>query len=112
MDISQSSLRKYISKFRPELRESIARVICNGEAFINAVDSPNVKILLDVITEGVVKEIEQLINLIRDGKYENEEELRRIRQHCIGINKIDEIIRNWEVKLNTLDRHLRDMNEG
>ena len=109
MDIPQTKLREYLKKIKKSSREEVANVICNGEAFVNAIDSPSVQILLDVLSERVNSEFRELLILIREGKYEDNEELRRIRQHCIGISKMDEIVRDWEVRLNTLERHLQEI---
>lgn len=106
MDVPPSKIREYVETFKPHQREYIANLICDGEAFINAFNEPKIKVVLDLISEQCANEFDGLFALIREGKYNEEEELRRVRQHCIGINKIIEIVVLWRNKLNTFDKHL------
>ncbi len=109
VDIAPSKIREYVETFKPQQREYIATLICDGEAFVNAFNEPKIKIILDLISEQCTKEFDELFTLIRECKYNEEEELRRVRQHCIGINKIMSIIVSWRNKLNTFEKHLEKM---
>lgn len=109
IDISQTKIRDYLDKFKPEVQEYVAHVICNGEAFINAFEDSKVKIVLEVMSETCNKEIEEMLNLIGEGKYNEEEELRRIRLNCIGIKKILDIVAVWGSKINSFNRHLEKL---
>jgi hypothetical protein len=109
VDIAPSQIREYIDKFKPEQREYIATLICDGEAFVNAFNVPEIKIITDVLSEQCHMEFDKMMALIKEGKYIEHEELRRIRQHCIGVNKIFEIIAVWKTKLDQFDRHLEKL---
>lgn len=105
IDISKTKIRNYIDNFKPDVQEYVANVICNGEAFINAFEDSRVKIILEVMTETCHHEIEGMLKLIDEAKFNEEEELRRIRIHCIGIKKILDIIALWGSKINSFNRH-------
>uniref|UniRef100_A0A6M3LQE7 Uncharacterized protein n=1 Tax=viral metagenome TaxID=1070528 RepID=A0A6M3LQE7_9ZZZZ len=109
MDVSTTQIKRYLEKFKPELKEGIANLICDGEAFVNSFDAPSVKIVLEVISKQAHREIDQILALIREGKFNEDEEIRRIRQHCIGLNTILDIIVVWNSNLETLNRHLEKM---
>jgi len=106
IDVPPSAIRDYLDRFKSEQRGYIANLICDGESFINAFDEPKIKVVLDVLSENCQMEFDRLLVLIREGKYEDLEELRRVRQHCIGVNKILEIIVQWKNKLDVFEKHI------
>lgn len=112
MDISTTKIREYIeSQVKPNFREYVANAICDGEKLVNSISSPEGESLVNILSEHIDKEIRALLNLIVAKKYDDNEELRRIREHCIAIDRIMDVVKHWTVKLNELDRHLSKMND-
>jgi len=109
IDISHTQIKNYLDNFRPHLREDIANILCDGEAFVNAFDTRSVEIVLEVISSHVHNSLNNMLSMIREGKFEDQEELRRIRQYCIEINTINTLIVHWNGKLETLNRHLGNL---
>jgi len=109
IDISTTQIKRYLENFKPHLKEDIANILCDGEAFVNAFDTRSVEIVLEVISGHVHNSLNSMLSMIRDGKFNDEEELRRIRQYCIEINTINTLIVHWNGQLETLNRHLGNM---
>lgn len=109
MDISTTQIKKYLENFKEDRKADIANKIVNTEAFVNATDSPSVKILLDILSAKAWNEMNSMINIIDSGKYEEMEELRQIRRHCIGLSKIYGLIAEWNFNLNKLREHVEKM---
>jgi len=108
-NIPRSKIRKYIDQQKPELREYLATVICDGEAFINSFEDPKVRPVLDVISEQIYMEFEKLLALVKDGKFIESEELRRIQKHCIAINATLRTLALWGDKLDTFEKHIEKL---
>ena len=109
IDITTTQIKRYLENFKPNLKEDIANILCDGEAFVNAFDTRSVEIVLEVISGHVHRELNDMLSMVREGKHNEVEELRKIRKHCIAIDTINTLIVQWNGQLETLNRHLKDM---
>lgn len=109
IDISHTQIKRYLEGFKPHLKEDIANILCDGEAFVNSFDTKSVGIVLEVISGYVHNSLNKMLSLIREGKHEDLEELKRIRQYCVEINTINTLIVHWNGQLETLNRHLKEL---
>ena len=66
---------------------------------------------IDVISKTYESEFESLMNLIKQGKYEEREELLRIKSHCIALDKLNDVLRRWKQRLNNLDKHMENIDK-
>ncbi len=109
MDVAPSKIREYVETFRPVDKDYIVNLIVDGEAFTNAFEDQSTGVILDLMSEQCRDELKSMLLLIRAGKYSDDEEIRKIRQHCIGINKIWETVSKWKNKLDVFDKHLKKL---
>ena len=109
IDLSKTKIGDYISKFDPARRENVVNTLLNGEKFINLFEGDEGRIFLDLISDKVSKELRGLFSLIREGKYEDLEELRRVRQHCIAIDTLRTMLIEWAAELRTFGKHANNL---
>jgi len=112
VNLPGADIRTYIDSLRPQMRGSVLKTICDGEAFINAFDSDKVKIILDIISAQIMREIESVMLLIKRGKFNKDEELRKIQVHCVGISKYVELVEDWENRLIKAGKHITKIKGG
>lgn len=106
IDIPPSSIKNYIENIKPVFRDAVVNAICDGEALINVFETAQGNTLLKIISDKIVREIDEMMNMIRLGKFDTTEELGRIRKHCIKINGLTEMVIDWGTRLDALERHL------
>lgn len=106
IDIPPSSIKTYIENIKPQFRDAVIKNICEGEALINVFETAQGNTLLKIVSEKITREIDEMLGMIRIGKYDTTEELERIRKSCIKINGLTEMVIDWGTRLNALERHL------
>ena len=106
VDISHTKIKDYIDKFDPNTAEVIAHLIVSGESFVNAFESREGEVLLESVSELIEREMRGMLNLIIEQKYEDKEELRRIRQHCVAIDRFYDLIRRWKKKVEEFETRI------
>ena len=106
MDIPTSKIKRLLSTRRPEIAETIANQLSIGGRLMDSVNTPEGQALIEVISSIYQSTFNDLMNMVVDKKYNKEEELWRVRELCIGLDKLNDILRHWRNHLQKLHQHL------
>jgi hypothetical protein len=110
-DFSKLSAMKYLEGIKPNFQEDVANHIFAGSKLQEALESPEGQALVDVIGEIYQLEFRELMTLVKEKQYTKDEEVWRIREHCIALTKLNDVLIRWKSKLNKLQGHIDKINE-
>ena len=105
-NISPYQKLDYLKTINPKWQEFVAQQIYDGEKLEEALNSIEGQSLITIISNVYQSEFNSLMNLVTEKKYNEGEELWRIREHCIALDKLNDILRQWKGKLSKLNQHM------